>query len=66
MHAVLFQVYSKVILLYIHVYIFFSRFFSIIGYCKILDIVLCAMQWVLFVFLFYFVHSSMYLFISNS
>ena len=35
-----FQLYSKVIQLYIHIYInlFFFRFFSIIGYYKILSI----------------------------
>ena len=28
----------------IHMYIFFFRFFSLIGYCKILNIVPCAIQ----------------------
>ena len=37
----MFQVYYKVIQLYISI---FSRFFSIIGYHKILNIVFCAMQ----------------------
>ena len=48
--------YSKVIQLYMcvyiyiyiythtHIYIFFFRFFSIIGYYKILNIVPCAIQ----------------------
>ena len=30
--------------IYIYIYIFFSRFFSIIGYYKILSIVPCAIQ----------------------
>ena len=42
----MFQVYSRVIQLYMYVYIytyiFFFRFFSIIGYYKILNIVPCA------------------------
>ena len=33
----LFQVYSKVIPLYIYIYTYFLRFFSIIGYYKILS-----------------------------
>ena len=39
----------------IFIYIFFFRFFSIIGYYKILNIVPCAIQyrWVLVVYLFY-------------
>ena len=37
-----FQAYSKVIHLYINIYIF--RFFSLIGYYKILNRVLCAIQ----------------------
>ena len=39
-----FQVYSKVIQLYMYIYTFFFRFFSLIGYYKILSIVPCAMQ----------------------
>ena len=45
-----FQVYSKVIQLYIYVrkytyiYILFFRLFSIIGHYKILGIVCCAIQ----------------------
>ena len=27
------------------IYIFFFRFFSIVGYCTLLNIVLCATQW---------------------
>ena len=42
----MFQVYSKVIQLYIcvcvYIYIFFFRFFSIIGYYKILNLAPCA------------------------
>ena len=38
----------------IHTYIsIFFRFFSLIGYYKILSIVPCAIQWVLVVYLFY-------------
>lgn len=44
-----FQVYSTVILLYI----FFFRFFSFIGYYKILNIVPCAVEKVLVGYLFY-------------
>ena len=46
----MFEVYRKVIQLYIyiyiciHMYIFFFRFFSIIDYYKILNIVSCAVQ----------------------
>jgi len=45
-----FQVYSNVIQLYVYVCVcvnFFFRFFSIIGYYKILNLVPCAMQQVL-------------------
>ena len=45
--------------LYTYMYIFFFRFFSIIGYYRILSIVPCAIQWVLVV---YFIYSSMYMF----
>ena len=38
---------------YIYIYIFFFRFFSIIGYYKILNIVPCATQEVLVVYLSY-------------
>ena len=40
----MFQVYSKVIQLYIceYIYRFFFRFFSFIGYYKILNTVPCA------------------------
>ena len=31
-----FQVYSKVIQLYIYMYLFFFKFFSHLGYCRIL------------------------------
>ena len=54
-----FQVYSKVIQIYLYIsiylylYLFFFRFFSIIGYYKILNIVSCAIQLVLVVYLFY-------------
>ena len=46
-----FQVYSKEIQLYIYVYVYicivyvyFFRFFSIIGYYKILNVVPCAIE----------------------
>ena len=60
-----FQVYSKVIQLYIYtcihihththiyIYIFFFRFFSIIGYYKILSIVPCAIKQVFVGYLFH-------------
>ena len=44
----MFEMYSEVIQLYlylyicIHIYIYFFRFFSIVGYYKILNIVPCA------------------------
>ena len=46
----MFHVYRNVILLYIYVHthtythIYFFRFFSIIGYYKVLNIVPCAIQ----------------------
>ena len=58
----MFQVCSKVIhviyvyiyvCVYIYMYLFFFRFFSIISYYKILSIILCALQLVLVVYLFY-------------
>ena len=48
-----FEAHSKVIQINTYVYIFFLRFFSIIGYYKILIIVPCAIQQVLAVYLFY-------------
>ena len=39
-----FLLYSKVILLYIYIYIHFLIFFSIMVYHRILNIVLCAIQ----------------------
>ena len=54
-----FQVYNKLIYLYmffIYIYsciLFFFRFFSIVGYYKILNIVPCAIQYDLVVYLFY-------------
>ena len=50
-----FQVYSKVIQLYIHIYLFFFRFFSHIGYYRVLNRVPCAIQQVLVDYLFYFI-----------
>ena len=47
------QVFSREIQLCIHVYLFFSRFFSLIGYFKIMSIAQCAIQWVLVGYLFY-------------
>ena len=61
----MFQVCSKVIhviyvyiyvCVYIYMYLFFFRFFSIISYYKILSIILCALQLVLVVYLFYIEH----------
>ena len=42
----MFQLYNKMIQLYvcIYIYVFLFRFFSIIGYYKILNIVPCAIQ----------------------
>ena len=40
----LFQVYSKVLQLYIYIYSFFFRFFSHIGYHRILSRIPCAIQ----------------------
>ena len=48
-----FEAHSKVIQINTYVYIFFLRFFSIIGYYKILIIVPCAIQQVLAGYLFY-------------
>ena len=48
-----FQVYSKVIQLYIYIYLFFFRFFSHIGYCRVLSRVSCVIQQVLVDYLFY-------------
>ena len=47
--------------IYIYINLFFFRFFSIIDYYKILNIVPCATQ----VFVVYFIYSSMYLLIPN-
>ena len=44
MYNVVFQVYRKVMQLYICIHLFFFIFFSIIGYYKILNIVPCAIQ----------------------
>ena len=53
-----FQVYSKVIQLYIHIYLFF-RLFSLISYQKILSEVPCATQQILVVgYLFYMWQSA--------
>ena len=49
----LFQVYSKVNQLHIYVYPFFFRFFSHIGYYRVLTRVPCAIQWTLVDYLFY-------------
>ena len=48
-----FQAYNKVIQSYIHIYPFFFRFFSHIGYYRILSRVPCALQQVLVDYLFY-------------
>ena len=42
-----FQVYKKVIQLYIYIYLFFFKFFSHLGYDRILNRVLCAVQQIL-------------------
>ena len=47
-----FQVYGKLIQLYIHIYLFFQILF-LIGYYRILDRVSCAIQYVLVGYLFY-------------
>ena len=52
--------YGKVIQLYI----FFFQIFSITHYYKILDIIPCAIPWVLFGI--YFIYNSVYLLIPNS
>ena len=39
-----FQVYSKMVQLYIHIYPLFFRFFSHIGYYRMLSRVPCAIQ----------------------
>ena len=44
-------------------YVFFFRFFFFVGYYKILNIVLCAIQWSLFVI--YFMYISVYKLIPN-
>ena len=44
---------DSVIHTYIYIYIFFFRFFSIIGYYKILSIVPCAIQLVIVGYRFY-------------
>ena len=49
----LFQVCSKVIQLYMYTYPFFFRFFSHLGYYRILSRVLCVIQQVLVDYLFY-------------
>ena len=51
-----FQVYSKMIQLYIYIYLFFFRFFSFVGYYKILSIFSCAVQQILRVYVFYIQH----------
>ena len=48
-----FQVYSKVIQLYIYICSFFFRFFTHIGYYRVLSRVPCAVQQVLAGYLFY-------------
>ena len=39
--------------IHMYIYIFSFRFFSLIGYYKILSVVPCAIQWVLVGYLFY-------------
>ena len=47
-----FQVYSKVVRFYIYMYLFFFKFFSHLGYYRILSRVPCAIQQVLVGYLF--------------
>ena len=49
-----FQVYNKVIQLYIYMYLFSFKFFPHLGYCKELSQVPCAMQQVFICYLFFF------------
>ena len=42
-----FQVHSKVIQLCVYMYLFFFKFFSHLGYYRILSRVPCAIQWVI-------------------
>jgi len=65
-----FLVYSKAIRLCIHsqlyityIHMFFFRFFSIICYSKLLNVIPWAIQWILIV---YFIHSGVYVLIPNS
>ena len=51
--------------MYVYLYIFFFRFFSIIGYCKIVNIAPCTIQQVLDINLLY-ICISVYLLIPNS
>ena len=48
-----FQVYSKVIQLYVYTYLFFFRFLSPLGYYRILSRVPCAIQQDLVGYLYY-------------
>ena len=47
-----FQVYSKVIQVYIYMYLFFFKFFSHLGYYRVLTRVPCVIRYVLFGYLF--------------
>ena len=47
-----FQVNSKVVQLYLPMYIFFFKFFSYLGYYRVLSRVHCAIQYVLVGYLF--------------
>lgn len=49
---------------YVGTYVYFFIFFSTISYYEILSIVPCAVQYVLVVY--YFINSSMRMFIPNS
>ena len=55
---------SGIYITYVCIYIFFFRFFSIVDYYKVLNIVPCAIQKsLLFI---YFIYISVYLLIPNS
>ena len=51
--CIIFLLYNRVNLLYIHIYPLFFRFYSHIGHYRVLSRVPCAVQQVLVVYLFY-------------
>ena len=52
--------------MYIYIYIFFFRFFSHMGYYKILSIVPCAMLYSRSLFVIYFTYANVYTLIPSS